>query len=150
MSLEELLPPPESILVVDDVALNLRLLSQLLSELGYSVRIANNGRQAIESVRFQKPDLILLDIKMPDIDGYQVCEILKSDNSTRDIPIIFLSALDEIFDKVKAFDLGAADYITKPFQFQEIAARIKTHLIIQVQKKALQEEVKQRRITERS
>jgi two-component system cell cycle response regulator len=150
MNLEDLFPPQESILVVDDVALNLRLLRQLLSDLGYEVRLANNGKQALESIRSQKPDLILLDIKMPDMDGYQVCKVLKSDDSTRDIPIIFLSALGEIFDKVKAFNLGAVDYMTKPFQFEEIAVRIKNQLIIQSQKKALREEIKQRRLTERN
>ncbi|MDY7012462.1 MAG: diguanylate cyclase [Cyanobacteriota bacterium] len=150
MNSEDISPPQASILVIDDVPLNLRLLAQFLSPLGYNVRLANNGGRALGSIHSQKPDLILLDIKMPDMDGYQVCRILKSDESTRNIPIIFVSALGETLDKVRAFNLGAVDYITKPFQFEEVAARIKSQLTIQWQKKVLQEEIKQREITEQN
>ncbi len=117
-----------SILVVDDHYANLSLLTQVLSEGGYEVRVAPNGKLALKSVLATPPDLILLDIMMPEMDGYQVCDRLKADKKTRDIPVIFLSALGEALDKVKAFDVGGVDYITKPFDPVEVVARIKNHL----------------------
>ncbi|WP_318719715.1 sensor histidine kinase [Roseofilum sp. SBFL] len=118
------------ILVVDDNVVNVRLLSDILSGMGYEVRKALSGKAAIDSIYSCLPDLILLDIRMPEMDGYQVCEALKSDPKTYDIPIIFISASDDTWDKVKAFQLGGADYITKPFKNAEVLARVKNHLHI--------------------
>jgi len=119
-----------NILVVDDTRENLRLLSDVLTGQGYLVRPVPNGPRAISSAQFSPPDLILLDILMPDMDGYEVCRRLKADECTRDVPVIFISALQETFDKVKAFELGGVDYVTKPFQEAEVLARVKTHLRI--------------------
>lgn len=118
------------ILVVDDNVVNVRLLSDILSGMGYDVRKALSGKAALDSIYSCFPDLILLDIRMPEMDGYQVCEALKSDPKTYDIPIIFISASDDTWDKVKAFQLGGADYITKPFKNAEVLARVKNHLQI--------------------
>ena len=118
------------ILIVDDTANNLRLLSDMLGQQGYSVRKAISGQMALTAVRTLPPDLILLDIMMPEMDGYQVCQHLKSEPSTAEIPVIFLSALNEAFDKVKAFQVGGGDYITKPFQFEEVLIRVKNQLML--------------------
>lgn len=120
--------PPQNILIVDDTPQNLRILSDVLSRRGYEVRQSINGEMALMSVRTRRPDLILLDIMMPGIDGYEVCEQLKSDPQTRQIPIVFLSALNATEEKVKAFTMGAADYVTKPFHFEEIVVRIEHQL----------------------
>jgi diguanylate cyclase (GGDEF)-like protein len=120
-----------NILVVDDIPDNLRVLSASLMERGYQVRCAKNGSIALITAQKDPPDLILLDIKMPDMDGYEVCQRLKANEQTRDIPIIFLSALDDVFDKVKAFTLGGVDYITKPFQVEEVLVRVKHQLALQ-------------------
>ncbi|MBE9184882.1 response regulator [Microcoleus sp. LEGE 07076] len=117
-----------SILIVDDSVNNLTLLERILSRKGYEVRLANSGKLAIESVHSNLPDLILLDIMMPGIDGYEVCTRLKANDRTRGIPIIFLSALVEVFHKVKAFDAGGVDYITKPFEAVEVVARVENQL----------------------
>jgi signal transduction histidine kinase len=124
--------PPASldILIVDDTPANLRLLSQLLTERGYRVRAALNGPRAIEAAQAQVPDLILLDIMMPEMDGYAVCERLKAQPRTRDVPVIFLSALGEADDKVRAFAVGGVDYVTKPFEPREVMARVQTHLTL--------------------
>ncbi|MCP4402678.1 MAG: diguanylate cyclase [bacterium] len=119
-----------SILIVDDFRDNLRLLSRLLTEAGYLVRPIADGKLVISSARATPPDLILLDIMMPDMDGYEVCDALKSDDALRDIPVIFISALDGVFDKVKAFSAGGVDFITKPFQPAEVLARVKTHITL--------------------
>ncbi len=116
------------ILIVDDTPANLRLLFDLLVDQGYRVRIALNGRLALMNARTTLPDLILLDIDMPGLSGYEVCEQLKADPRTRDIPIIFISALDQTKNKVKAFAFGGVDYVTKPFWLDEVLARIETHL----------------------
>jgi putative two-component system response regulator len=116
------------ILVVDDTLANLQLLANILKEDGYKVRPAINGNLALRAVAQKKPDLILLDIKMPDMDGYQVCQSLKENPETKDIPVIFISALSDANDKVRAFDMGGVDYLTKPFQFEEVKARVATHL----------------------
>jgi diguanylate cyclase (GGDEF)-like protein len=123
-----------NILVVDDIADNLRVLSASLTERGYLVRCVKNGMMALLTAKKNPPQLILLDIKMPDMDGYQVCEQLKQDELTRDIPIIFLSAFDDVLDKVKAFRVGGVDYITKPFQAEEIVVRIQHQLVLQAAK----------------
>ena len=120
----------ESILLVDDNPTNLQVLFQTLAGVGCKLLIAKNGHGALTIAGKALPDLILLDIMMPDIDGYEVCRQLKSDPATADIPVIFLSALVDTEDKVKGFHLGAVDYITKPFQPDEVIARVDTHLTI--------------------
>lgn len=123
--------PPEytaDILIVDDTFANLQLLSTLLKEEGYKVRPANSGILALQAVAKKKPDLILLDIKMPEMNGYEVCEALKSNPETKNIPVLFISALNDVADKIKAFNVGGLDYINKPFQFEEVKARVTTHL----------------------
>ncbi len=142
------LTPRPSVLIVDDLPNNVRLLSIMLTEKGYQVRKAINGQMALNTVRSLIPDLILLDINMPDLNGYQVCEQLKADEKTREIPVIFISALDDVLDKVKAFQVGGVDYISKPFQGEEVMARIENQLTICRQKKQLQNEIKERQKTE--
>src|SRR5512136_1942388 len=116
------------ILVVDDTAANRQLLTNLLTEHGYTVYPASDGELAMEFIRTTLPDLILLDIRMPGMDGYEVCRRLKAHERTRSIPIIFISILEDEREKVKGFQAGAVDYITKPFQPEEVLARIGTHL----------------------
>ena len=129
-----------TILVVDDVLENLRLLNTILAEEGYKVRKVRNGKMALTTVQTNPPDLILLDINMPEMDGYEVCQHLKSAEQTRDIPVIFISALDDGMDKVKAFSVGGIDYITKPFQVEEVLARVENHLTIdRLQKQLIQQ-----------
>lgn len=129
----------ENILVVDDKPDNLRLLSNILAKEGYKVRKVLNGRLAVDAAQLDPPDLILLDIMMPAPDGYEVCQTLKANQQTQDIPIIFLSALDTVTDKVKAFTVGGVDYITKPFQQEEVLARVRTHLNLRRLNRALQQ-----------
>ncbi|EDN70474.1 two-component hybrid sensor and regulator [Beggiatoa sp. PS] len=117
-----------NILIVDDMPANLQILNQILTEQGYKVRPTVSGKMALKSVQSVIPDLILLDIQMPEMNGYEVCEKLKADNKIAEIPVIFISALSDVFDKVKAFSVGGVDYITKPFQAEEVLARVKTHL----------------------
>jgi len=117
-----------SILIVDDSVNNLTLLERILTRKGYEVRLAYHGPQALDSVNLTLPDLILLDIMMPGIDGYEVCSRLKAIDRTRGIPIIFLSALVEVSRKVKAFNAGGVDYITKPFEAVEVVARVENQL----------------------
>jgi len=119
----------QKILIVDDHADSLRLLSMILSMRGYKVWPTLEGELALQSARLNPPDLILLDIMMPHMNGYQVCEQLKACSQTKDIPVIFLSALDEVFDKVKAFGVGGVDYITKPFQAEELLVRVENQLL---------------------
>jgi sigma-B regulation protein RsbU (phosphoserine phosphatase) len=126
------------ILVVDDMPSNLRLLSQTLAEKGYGVRTVTSGPRALESARTSPPDLILLDVRMPEMDGYEVCTQLKQDERTAHIPIIFISALDQVEDKVQAFQYGGVDYITKPFQVEEVLARTETHLSLRRLKQSLE------------
>jgi two-component system NarL family sensor kinase len=118
----------ETILIVDDIPENLQLLAGMLSERGYIVRLAPDGQLAVQFVQVSPPDLILLDILMPDMDGYEVCKQLKMSPTTQDIPVIFISALHEVFDKVKAFSVGGVDYITKPFEVREVLARVENQL----------------------
>jgi class 3 adenylate cyclase len=126
------------ILIVDDKLENIRFLSSFLSKQGYQVRKAINGQAALMAARTVSPDLILLDINMPGMGGYEVCEKLKQEPQTSSIPIIFLSAGDDIDDKIRAFQVGGVDYITKPFQLEEALVRIQTHLKVQsLQKKLL-------------
>ena len=131
--------PKGDILVVDDMPVNLRLLSHMLTEQGYKVRSVINGPMALTATLAAPPDLVLLDINMPGMNGYEVCERLKANEQTRDIPVLFISAMDELQDKVKAFSVGGLDYITKPFQFEEVLARVETHLDLRRLQKQLQE-----------
>jgi signal transduction histidine kinase len=144
-----------NILVVDDMTVNLRLLVSILKKHGYQVRPARNGPLALSSARRAPPDLILLDIMMPRMDGYEVCRQLKADERTRDIPVIFISALNEVLDKVKAFSVGGVDYMTKPFQIEEVLARVERHLVLrnlqmtlQMKNDQLQEEIIRRKQAE--
>jgi serine phosphatase RsbU (regulator of sigma subunit)/DNA-binding response OmpR family regulator len=129
-----------SILIVDDTPTNLRMLAQMLSQHGYKVLAVNSGARAIESARIYPPDLIMLDIMMPELDGYATCQRLKAEPATRDIPIIFISALDAVEDKVRAFTAGGVDYVTKPFHEQEVIVRVETHLTLQKMHRRLQQQ----------
>jgi signal transduction histidine kinase/DNA-binding response OmpR family regulator len=137
-------PKPQEILVVDDTPSNLRFLLNLLTEAGFLVRPASSGPLALRSVSARPPDLILLDVKMPQMDGYQVCRRLKEMERTRDIPVVFISALVDAADKVEGFQAGGVDYITKPFESQEVLARIGLHLRLRELTEHLEEEVNQR------
>ncbi|MCP4688930.1 MAG: response regulator [Desulfobacterales bacterium] len=139
MSIQQIDESDAKILIVDDKPENLRLLTGILKEKGYLVRQLRDGNMVLASAVSAPPDLILLDIMMPDMDGYQVCGRLKAEERTRDIPVIFISALNETMDKVKAFSTGGVDYITKPFQEQEVLARVETHLTLRMLQRALQE-----------
>jgi K+-sensing histidine kinase KdpD len=119
-----------SILVVDDTIENLHLLTSMLEKHGYEARPVASGRQALQAVERAPPDVILLDIRMPGMDGYEVCRRLKAREELRDIPVIFLSALADTADKVRAFEAGGVDYVTKPFQVEEVLARVRTHLAL--------------------
>ena len=126
------------ILVVDDTPANLRLLAQMLTARGYKVRPVPGSLLALDAAHAAPPDLILLDVGLPDLNGYEVCQRLKADEVTRDVPVLFISALDDIDSKVKAFTAGGVDYITKPFQVEEVAARVATHLALRNLQKQMQ------------
>jgi two-component system sensor histidine kinase/response regulator len=125
------------IMIVDDNPANLRLLEEMLLKEGHEVRSFPLGRLAMAAAAKHPPDLILLDINMPEMNGFEVCERLKSNAELSSIPVIFLSALNETQDKVKAFRSGAVDYISKPFQFEEVQARVETHLKLHELQRAL-------------
>ena len=129
-----------NILIVDDTPDNLRLLAKILESQGYIVRKALNGRMALQGVHRDPPSLILLDINMPEMNGYEVCQKLKASEASAQIPIIFISALEQLENKVRAFELGCVDYITKPFQEQEVLMRVKNQLLIQQQRQQLLEQ----------
>ena len=129
-----------TILVVDDNPDNLRLVAKILESQGYQVRKARSGKMALQGVERHIPDLILLDINMPEINGYEVCQELKKAAKTAHIPIIFISALDQLKDKVRALEMGGSDYITKPFQDREVQIRVKNQLLIQQQQQELQKQ----------
>ena len=131
----------EYILVVDDTLTNLKVMVQTLSEAGYEVRTATSGERAIKQISYELPDLILLDIQMPGIDGFETCKKLKENPETKEIPVIFMTALSDSKSIVKGFRLGAVDYITKPFQAVEVLARVKTHIHLQQLRNNLQKEV---------
>lgn len=117
-----------SILIVDDLVANLNLLKDILHGDGFKVRPATSGRLALEAARHTPPDLVLLDVNMPEMNGYEVCKAFKNDPNLAEIPILFISALGEMDDKIRAFNEGGQDYITKPFQVEEVLARVRTHL----------------------
>jgi DNA-binding response OmpR family regulator len=128
-----------TILIVDDIPDNIGVLLDFLMDKNFRVLVAEDGESAIEQVMFLKPDLILLDVMMPGIDGFETCRRLKENNLTSDVPVIFMTALSDLDDKVRGFNSGAVDYITKPIQHEEVLARINTHLSLQ----QLREELKQ-------
>lgn len=147
--------PRVDIIAVDDNPVNLRVLDAMLVQRGYKVRSVTNGAIAIQAAKAKPPDLILLDIMMPDLDGYQVCKQLQADERTREIPVIFISALNDALDKVKAFQVGGADYISKPFQMEEVIARIDNQLKLRSlakqlsqQNAQLQQEIQERQRAE--
>ncbi|MCP4700598.1 MAG: response regulator [Gammaproteobacteria bacterium] len=119
---------PATLLLVDDIPEALKILSTFLTKVGFKILVAETGKKALQSAEHVLPDLVLLDVMMPDMDGFEVCRVLKSQESTRDIPIIFTTALEDMVDKVKGFSLGAVDYITKPLQGADVLARVITHL----------------------
>ena len=136
-----------NILLVDDQPENLKLLSDLLEEQGYEVQQAINGLIALKVIPIGCPDVILLDIHMPELDGYTVCQKLKANPQTQDIPVIFVSALDEAWDKVRAFSVGGSDYITKPFKTVEVLARVENQLKVrnlQLKVKYLEQELEEK------
>ncbi|MBI5821822.1 MAG: hybrid sensor histidine kinase/response regulator [Verrucomicrobia bacterium] len=132
-----------SILVVDDTPENLQLLNGMLKSHGYKARPVPSGEMALRAAKSDPPDIILLDINMPEMNGYEVCRHLKNDPALAAIPVIFISALNETMDKVKAFGLGGVDYVTKPFQFEEIHARVETHLKLRQLQKDLERQNRQ-------
>ncbi len=134
----------QDILVVDDSVDSLQLLKDMLGKAGYHVRVASDGALALLSVAFNPPDLILLDVKMPDMDGFEVCRRLKSDVKSRDIPVIFISGLGEISQRVQGFNVGGVDYITKPFEVEEVLARVKTQLRLRELAEKLEQKVYER------
>lgn len=135
---------PIHILLVDDNATNLKVLSGAILGCGWKALMATDGESAIEQAEYANPDLILLDVMMPGIDGFETCRRLKSNAITQNIPVIFMTALSETTDKVKGLDIGAVDYITKPFQQEEVIARLKLHLKISLLTRTLEERVQER------
>ncbi|NJO41714.1 MAG: response regulator [Cyanobacteria bacterium CRU_2_1] len=134
----------ELILVVDDTPANLEVISEALTDTGFEVATAIDGERALRQVQHSSPDLILLDVLMPGIDGFETCKRLKSNPATRDIPVIFMTAISDTDSKVKGLSLGAVDYITKPFQEQEVLARVRTHLQLRTLTKSLEQQVLKR------
>lgn len=140
MQLLEAIPKKEYILVVDDTPPNLQLLLATLTRKGYEAHGITDGSVALANMQNKLPDLVLLDINMPNIDGFQVCQQLKSNDLTRDVPVMFISGRDEVLDKVQAFALGGVDYITKPFQIAELLARVENQLALRRLQRQLQEQ----------
>jgi response regulator RpfG family c-di-GMP phosphodiesterase len=132
------------ILAVDDTPASLRLLTEILRSDGHAVRSAVSGDLALRAARAQPPQLVLLDVSMPEMDGFEVCRRLKQEPRLRDVPVVFVSALSETEDKVRGFDLGAVDYVTKPFQRQELLARVRNHLELHRLRNNLEELVQER------
>ncbi len=132
------------ILIVDDTPTNLDVISEALSDAGYTVAIATSGERALKQVERRSPDLILLDVMMPGIDGFETCVRLKANPKTCDIPVIFMTALSDAESKIKGFEVGAVDYITKPFQEREVLARVKTHLQLRFLTHNLEQQVSQK------
>src|SRR5687768_1824445 len=134
-------PAETRLLVVDDNEDNRYTLTRQLARAGYKhVVAAQGGREALALMRSQRFDLVLLDIVMPDLDGFEVCQELREEEATRDVPVIFLTALDDTLDKVRAFSVGAVDYLTKPFRSEELLARVSTHLALRQARAALEEQ----------
>lgn len=149
MSATELNYADYSILIVDDIPVNLAVLVDYLTEVGFNVRIARTGETALQRVHYDAPDLILLDVLMPGIDGFETCRRLKADPATAAIPVIFMTSLASAEDKVHGFEVGAVDYVTKPLQQSEVLARITTHLRLQQMTQQLRQEHRQLEISSR-
>src|ERR687885_1562013 len=133
-------PEKGVILIVDDTPANLEVLLDFLEDSGFKVWVAEDGESAIEGAEYAPPELILLDVLMPGIDGFETCRRLKANPSTQDIPVIFMTALSDTVDKVKGFSLGAVDYVTKPMQQEEVRARVTTHVTIRNLQKKLEDQ----------
>ena len=142
----------ESVLVVDDVQLNLEVIVEYLIDAGFEVYVATSGEEALEQLVMVKPDLILLDVMLPGLDGFETCRQIKKKESLLEVPIIFMTALSELADKVKGFEAGGVDYVTKPIQREEILARVRTHLALRKAKNELHEanEHLEKRVIERT
>ena len=121
-------PSKKELLIVDDNPENLRVLGAMLQKEGYIVRAAKSGKQALASIESSEPDMLILDGHMPEMDGFQLCKALKSKPQFKNLPIIFLSALGDSYNKIKGFEVGAVDYMTKPFDIEEVKVRVRTHL----------------------
>ncbi|TVQ27630.1 MAG: response regulator [Spirochaetaceae bacterium] len=132
-----------SIFLADDNPDNLSVLTEILEQADYATRASLSGIDMLSSIKIEKPELVILDVHMPEMDGYEVCRALKSSAETREIPVIFCSALDEEFNVVRAFDSGGVDYITKPFRPKEVLARVRTHLTLKARESELQESLAQ-------
>ena len=137
-----------AVLIVDDNKSNIRLLISTLESHGFETITARSGSMGIRRAEFSGPDLILLDVMMPGMDGFETCRHLKANNKTKDIPVIFMTALINVENKLRGFQVGGVDYITKPFEEAEVMARVKTHLALRNTQKQLQEEIAERRQTE--
>jgi two-component system, sensor histidine kinase and response regulator len=135
-----------TILIVDDIPTNLSVLMQLLGTTGYKVLVATDGESAVQQAEYALPDMILLDVMMPGIDGFETCRRLKASQITQDIPVIFMTALSDTVDKVYGFQLGAVDYVTKPLQHEEVIARVNTHLTLHRQKQEIERLRQQERL----
>ena len=146
------IPKKSSILLVDDTTANLEILVAFFTKQGFAVSVAVDGESALEQLKQDRPDLILLDVMMPGIDGFETCRRLKAQKETAEIPVIFMTALSETMDKVKGFSLGAVDYVTKPIQHEEVLARVNTHLTLRSLQRELQvmNEQLEQRVTERT
>ncbi|QHV99761.1 sigma-54-dependent transcriptional regulator [Spirosoma endbachense] len=144
--------PSANILIVDDTPNNISILFETLSSHGYKVLVERDGKSALEQIRYARPDLVLLDVMMPGMDGFETCRRLKLNPDTHDIPVIFMTALSETIDKVNGFNMGAVDYITKPFQLQEVLSRINTHLTLRKLRWELQQanQLLEQRVAERT
>jgi signal transduction histidine kinase len=132
-------PSPSTVLIVDDTPANVRVLAEYLDGHGFNVTVAQDGEEGLERARFGRPDLVLLDAMMPGWDGFETCRRLKADPATSAIPVIFMTALSEVGDKVRAYEAGGVDYITKPFHAEEVLARVNTHLALRNMQRQLQE-----------
>mgnify|MGYP001201082939 CR=1 FL=1 len=132
------------VLIVDDIPENLQVLGQILDSAGFEVIYAMEGQQAVESAKFELPDLILMDVNMPVMDGYTATRILKEEEETRHIPVIFLTAKTETDDIIKGFDIGAVDYVTKPFQAKELLSRVSTHLELKKSREELEKMIEEK------
>ncbi len=137
-------------MIIDDTVANLHILNSLLTEQGYDVSLFPKAELALESLKVNTPELILLDINMPVMDGFEFCKILKKDEHLQEIPVIFLSAMQNISDKLNAFQAGGVDYITKPFQFDEVLVRVKTHLKLRSQQRQLEEHYERLQVTNKA
>ena len=144
-------PSPATVLIVDDTPANVRVLAEYLDGHGFNVTVAQDGEEGLERARFGRPDLVLLDAMMPGWDGFETCRRLKADPATSAIPVIFMTALSDVGDKVRAYEAGGIDYITKPFHAEEVLARVNTHLALRNMQRQLQErnEALQREVRER-